>query len=84
MIKKMNRNNEQEMDQTIYYFERHIEVDGDSHGPLANEMIMNLCGTNPEKWMEATEAAEAALRHRISLWDGINSSILKKEVLHLS
>ena len=84
MIKKMNRNNEQEMDQTIYYFERHIEVDGDSHGPLANEMIMNLCGTNPEKWMEATEAAEAALRHRISLWDGINSSILKKEVLYLS
>jgi hypothetical protein len=47
-------------------------------------MIMNLCGTNPEKWMEATEAAEAALRHRISLWDGINSSILKKEVLYLS
>ena len=84
MIKKMNLNNEHEMDQIIYYFERHIEVDGDSHGPLANEMIINLCGSNSENWMEATEAAEAALRYRISLWDGINNSILKKETVYLS
>ncbi len=49
MIKRMNIENERKFDQIIYYFERHIEVDGDSHGPMALDMIKNLCGSDPVK-----------------------------------
>lgn len=79
MIKRMNRENDHNFNQIIYYFERHIEVDGDSHGPMALEMIKNLCGTDPLKWEEATVATKTALQRRIDLWDGINLQIIKKE-----
>jgi hypothetical protein len=79
MIKKMNRDNDQDFDQIIYYFERHIEVDGDSHGPMALQMIKNLCGTDPIKWEEAITASKSALERRIALWDGINLQITQKE-----
>ena len=79
MIKRMNRKNEQNFDQIIYYFERHIEVDGDSHGPMALEMIENLCGTDPLKWEEAISASKSALEKRVALWDGINLKLTQTE-----
>ena len=79
MIKKMNIENERKFDQIIYYFERHIEVDGDSHGPMAMDMIKNLCGSDPLKWEEAISASKSALQKRISLWDGINLQIIQNE-----
>ena len=79
MIKRMNRENEHRFDQIIYYFERHIEVDGDSHGPMALDMIKNLCGKDPLKWEEAISASKSALQMRINLWDGINLQITQKE-----
>ena len=60
-----------------YYLNRHIEMDGDTHGPLALEMVEDLCGFDDQKWHEAGEAAELALQSRISLWDGIVERIRK-------
>jgi hypothetical protein len=54
-----------------WYLDRHIEVDGEDHGPMALQMVSELCGDDPVKWREAAEAAETALRARIALWDGI-------------
>ena len=79
MIKRMNIENESKFDQIIYYFERHIEVDGDSHGPMALDMIKNLCGSDPLKWEEAISASKSALQKRISLWNGINLQIIQNE-----
>lgn len=54
-----------------YYLRRHIEVDEGSHGPMALKTICELCGNDTKRWGEATDAASAALRARIQLWDAI-------------
>ncbi len=59
----------------LWYLERHIEVDGDEHGPLSLRMVADLCGTNPALWQQAAQAAEEALQARLALWDGILEQI---------
>ena len=54
-----------------WYLERHIEVDGEEHGPMALRMVSELCAGDAIKWQEVADAAESALRARLSLWDGI-------------
>lgn len=61
--------------QFFYYLDRHIEVDGDSHGPLAHEMLSLLCAGDPQRLTEAEDAAVRALQARLDLWDGILNAI---------
>jgi DUF3050 family protein len=54
-----------------YYLDRHVEVDADSHGPMALQMVEELCGHDEKKWEEAGLGAVTALQARLALWDGI-------------
>lgn len=59
-----------------FYFERHIHLDEDHHGPLALRMLEYLCGDDEIKWQETQAAANEALEARKVLWDGIHEQIL--------
>ncbi|WP_207388421.1 DUF3050 domain-containing protein [Gramella sp. KN1008] len=61
-----------------YYFNRHIELDGDEHGPMAFKMVEDLCANDQDKWDEVMETAETSLKSRLDLWNGIEAEILAK------
>lgn len=64
-----------------YYFDRHIELDEDEHGPMAFEMISHLCGENKQKWEAVKQVATTSLESRIKLWDGIEEAFEKQNTL---
>ena len=73
---------ETNLDKLIYYFERHIELDADDHGPKALEMVSELCGNNSVKWREVEEISVLALEKRIGLWNAIEEKLaLKMEIV---
>lgn len=65
----------QSADRLTYYLNRHIELDGDEHGPLAEKLLAALCDGEPHKVREADEVAVTSLQSRILLWDGALTQI---------
>ena len=61
--------------QFIYYFQRHIELDGGKHSTQSKTLVANLCGTDTQKWQEATHVAMFSLQSRLRLLDGIAAYI---------
>lgn len=59
-----------------YYLERHIEVDGESHGPMAEHMVNYFCKDDPVLIYEAEQTAIQAIKSRIKLFDNIESQLL--------
>jgi len=71
IVKNINNEKNVSAKKLIYYLERHIELDGDDHGPIALKMISNLCGDNKKKWDDVITYSKKALKERIKLWDHI-------------
>lgn len=69
---------ETNLSKLIYYFERHIELDADEHGPMAMKMIEELAENDPVKWAAMEEIAIEALEKRIGLWNAIEKTIKEK------
>jgi hypothetical protein len=66
---------ETDLSKLIYYFERHIELDADEHGPMAMQMITELCQDDQQKWAAVEEVSIQALEKRIGLWNAIEEKI---------
>jgi hypothetical protein len=59
----------------IYYIDRHIELDGDSHGPKGRELLEDLVANSPYKEEQALCAACSSIKARIDLWNGTLSKL---------
>ena len=75
IVKKISKENDLRSKKFIYYLERHIELDGNDHGPIALKMINNLCGEDISKWDDVINIAKKSMEMRIKLWNHINNQI---------
>lgn len=62
----------------IYYLERHIELDGDEHGPLAEKCLKAICGDDKDKWQRALTVGEECLQMRDALWNQVEKALAQK------
>ncbi|MCL2453525.1 MAG: DUF3050 domain-containing protein [Alphaproteobacteria bacterium] len=68
------------LERFIYYLDRHLKIDADSHGPMAYEMIAAICGDSAVKWREAVETAISALHSRALFCDSVLEAIRRRRV----
>jgi hypothetical protein len=59
----------------VYYLQRHIELDGDSHGPAATMLAQEVVQKSEGKQIELYSAGLRAIEHRIALWDALQLHI---------
>jgi hypothetical protein len=64
-----------------YYLIRHIELDGGEHGPMANRLVVSLCGTDDARWQVAKQTAVDSLTARREFWDGIHDVIRREKTV---
>jgi len=55
----------------VFYLKRHIEVDGESHGPMAQQIIERFTAGDEARREMVMRAAIASIRARLALWDGV-------------
>ncbi len=75
LVKHLGESAGVEVSDYLLYLERHVELDGDHHGPLSERLLLEVLGDSPAAWFEAEQAARAALKARLALWDGILAQI---------
>jgi hypothetical protein len=76
IVGQIDREESGQLQPFLYYLDRHIELDEDRHGPMADRLMADLCGDDPESWKLAEQTAIYALQLRINLWDEITAKIL--------
>jgi len=62
---------EQAVPRFAYYLRRHIELDAETHGPLAERLLVEVAGEDEKEWRLAAQSARDAMEQRIDLWDGV-------------
>lgn len=58
-----------------WYLERHIEVDGDRHGPMTARLFERVCARDAVTLAESLEVAARALGRRVALWSAVEAAL---------
>ncbi len=75
IVEELNAETHGQLDPFRYYLNRHILIDDDLHGPMAEKLVAHLCGSDPIKWQSAEEAAQRSLQARLELWDSVSEML---------
>lgn len=65
----------------VYYLQRHIELDGDSHGPAAMRLVSDLAQGNADSLQQIRRAGISAIEHRLAFWDALQSELVQRQEL---
>ncbi|WP_074311377.1 DUF3050 domain-containing protein [Singulisphaera sp. GP187] len=71
IVDQLNIQADGDLEDFKYYLDRHIGLDSEEHGPMANQLLHSLCGSDPARWQLAEQTAIDCLEARRALWDGI-------------
>lgn len=63
----------------VYYLKRHIELDGDAHGPAVQKIMSEQLGDCSNGWGILFDAAIEAVDLRIALWDALEVELSKTQ-----
>jgi Protein of unknown function (DUF3050) len=75
IVAELNVESDGELDDFLFYLGRHIELDAGAHGPMAERLVVDLCGDDELRGRKAEEAAYRSLESRLALWDGISARL---------
>jgi hypothetical protein len=77
LLKTLNaaQHDEHDLRHFIYYIDRHIELDGDSHGPKGKELLEDRLRHSPDTTEQVMLAACSSISARIALWNGTLSKL---------
>src|ERR1700730_19344605 len=60
------RHNDERLRHFIYYIDRHIELDGDSHGPMGRAVLQDLTAKSPHRGERDRRAACSSIEARVA------------------
>ncbi len=75
IVEQLNSSSSNGLAAFQYYLERHIDMDGDQHGPMAGRLVDSLCSGDEANWRAAETAAVRAFESRLQLWDSIQQAV---------
>ena len=58
-----------------WYLERHIALDGDSHGPLAEAMVLALVGDDAKAMQRVEQVKRQVIEDRKRFWDALHAEL---------
>lgn len=60
-----------ELDLFVAYLDRHIELDGDEHAPVAFRMVSAICDHDTVAWQGVLNGGRNSLTARSGMWDSL-------------
>jgi phage FluMu protein gp41 len=63
----------------VYYLKRHIELDGENHGPAAARIIRQITHDDQGALQQLNAAAANAIDDRITLWDELVRTLHRED-----